>query len=350
MQSVCVGIDVGSSSCKLAVIDKETRKVLRETMVPTTAPALREQMQGLRGYEVHVHLEAGELAEWVRFVCKPLAAGVVVSHPTLNAYIAKDYRKNDKVDALKLAELLALKKYTPVYYTDDPRRAEFKRVMQLYLRVVKALSQRKTAIKIALRRVGIIEKGQTVYSPEGRAAAFKRLTESPMAGDVTRVAIESLYSLMDITQQQQRQMLRSFKPLTAHFPEIARFEEVPGVGYALACRFSAYVVDPARFSNKRKLWQYSGLGVSSRSSDDKALSREALDPACVHALKAMSRTAVLAAVRCKEENVIKRTVQAILRRGGSAVSARLTAQRKLVAILRAIWIGGTNYRNDPVKT
>lgn len=349
MKTVCVGIDVGSSSCKIAVIDKETRKLLHRATVPTTAPALLAELRAWRGYEVHVHLEASEMAEWVRFVCKPAAARVTVSHPTDNLYIARDRKKNDERDALKLAEAAALEKYTVVYYTDDPVRAEFKRIVQLYDRVVKALTQRKNAIKTALRRVGIIEKGTTVYSEEGRTAVLAILAQSPMAGPATRTAIEELFALMDSTDAHRRKILNALRPFEALLPELKRFQEVPGIGFPLACRFSAYVTDPKRFPNKRKFWQYCGLGISRRSSDDKPLGREALDPKCVRALKAMSRSAVLSACRCKEDNVIKRTVQAVLDRGGDATHARLTAQRKILALLRAMWIDGTNYREDMKK-
>ena len=349
MKAVCVGIDVGSSSCKLAVIDKETRKVMHTATVVTTAPALLAQIQALRGYEIHVHVEAGELAEWVRYICKPLVKRFVVSHPTLNAYIARDYRKNDKVDALKLAELLALEKFTAVYYTDDPQRAEFKRVVQMYERVGKATTQRKLVIKGSLRRVGIIEKGTVVYSEEGRVEVLKRLAKSPMTTAVTHMAIGELYGLLDATEKHRRNIREALRPLAAHFPEITRFQEVPGVGFALACRFSAYVEDAARFPNKRKLWQYCGLGISVRSSNDTPLGREGLDPRFVRPLKSMSRSAVLAALRCKKDNVLKRTYRAIVDRGGDTTHARLTTQRKLVALLRAIWIGGTSYREDPVK-
>ena len=349
MKTVCVGIDVGSSSCKLAVIDKETRKLLHRATVPTTAPALWAELRALRGHEVHVHLEASEMAEWVRFVCKPAVGRVTVSHPTDNLYIARDRKKHDERDALHLAEAAALEKYTPVYYTDDPVRAEFKRIVQLYDRVVKALTQRKNSIKTAFRRVGIIEKGTAVYSEEGRKAVLETLALSPMAGTATRTALEELYALMDSTETHRRRILQAIRPLAAQLREIKRFEEVPGIGFALACRFSAYVTDPKRFPNKRKLWQYCGLGISSRSSDDKPLGREALDPKCVRALKAMSRSAVLSACRCKEDNVIKRTFQAVLDRGGEATHARLTAQRKILALLRAMWIDGTNYRDEDMK-
>lgn len=344
METVCVGIDVGSSSCKIAVIETESRKHLHEATVATVATALVAQMQALRAYEVHVHLEASDMAEWVRYVIKPHVKRVIVSHPKMNAYIGRDPRKNDKIDARKLAELLAIGKYIAVYFHEDTRRGELKRIVQLYEQVVKCVSQRKVAIKTALRRVGVIEKGKELYSEEGRKPVLKRLEASPMASVSTVTAVQELYGLLDAAVKHRRRILQALKPLAAQFPEIGRFDAVAGVGLALACRFAAYVQDPTRFSNKRKLWQYAGLGVCERSSNDNPLGRKMLDPNSVHALKAMSRSAVLAALRCKAPNPIKMTYWMIVNNGGSETHARLTAQRKVVSMLRAMWIQGTEYK------
>jgi hypothetical protein len=50
---------------------------------------------------------------------------VVISHATTNAWIAKDPRKRDSVDAFKLAELLRLSRVHEVYYPDEAHRAGF---------------------------------------------------------------------------------------------------------------------------------------------------------------------------------------------------------------------------------
>ena len=61
------------------------------------------------------------------------------------------------------------------------------------------------------------------------------------------------------------------------FPEIKLLRTMPGVGPIGACRFSAYIHTPSRFSSKRKLWKYSRLSVSHRSSNGKPLRRPKLD-------------------------------------------------------------------------
>src|SRR5437016_1232056 len=98
-----VELDVGSSTCHLVVLDTEGRG-LRNLHFPTSEAKLLAAIAGLPG-EVHVHLEASELAEWICGLLLGRVTRVVISHATTNAWIAKDPRKRDSVDAFKLAEL-----------------------------------------------------------------------------------------------------------------------------------------------------------------------------------------------------------------------------------------------------
>jgi transposase len=57
----------------------------------------------------------------------------------------------------------------------------------------------------------------------------------------------------------------------AQFREVREFQRIPGVGPMAAHVFSAIIEEPARFANKHKLWKYSQLGITDRSSDNKPL-------------------------------------------------------------------------------
>jgi hypothetical protein len=85
----------------------------------------------LRG-ELHIHLEAGELAPWARAVIAPLVQRVVCSHPAANAWLANDADKCDRIDAFKLAKLLRLNRFKEVHYPEQKARREFKTLVQHY--------------------------------------------------------------------------------------------------------------------------------------------------------------------------------------------------------------------------
>lgn len=147
-----VGLDVGPSTCQLVAIDGEGRG-LRNLQVPTSEAKLVAAIADLPG-EVLVHLEASELAGWIRRILQRRVARVVISHATTNAGIAKDPRKRDRVDAFKLAELLRLGRVHEVYYPKEEHRAVFKQLVQHYDNVVAQQIRLKLKIKARLHAQG----------------------------------------------------------------------------------------------------------------------------------------------------------------------------------------------------
>jgi len=107
-----------------------------------------------------------------------------------------------------------------------------------------------------------------------------------------------------------------------------------------AARFSASIQTPDRFSSKRKLWRYCRLGITERSSDGKRLGPKRLDHTGLGRLKDVSRKAFISALHTRSDNAFKRSYQRALARTHNATHARLTTQRKILAVLRAMWKGG----------
>jgi transposase len=336
-----VGLDVGSRTCHVAALDSEGRSV-RNLHFPTSEAQLVAAIADLPG-ALHVHLEASELAGWMRSILNGRVARVAISHATTNAWIAKDPRKRDSVDACKLAELLRVGRVHEVYYPDEAHRAVFKQLMQHYDDVVAQQVRLKRKIKARLRMHGVIVRSKTVYSPCGRMGVLEHI-ESLAA----RQAIAQLYTLLDATRAAQREALLLLRRHARQYPEIGRFQAVPGIGFIGAARFSAYIQTPHRFSSKWKLWRYCRLGITDRSSDGKRRGPRRLDRNGHGRLKDLSRKAPIAALRTREDNAFKRAYQQTLDRTQNALHARLTTQRKILAVLRALWKGGTEYHDDRV--
>src|SRR5262249_47543481 len=145
-KKIYIGLDVGSSTCHMVAVDVEGR-VLQNRHFPTSEAQLREALAEVAG-EVYVHLEASELAGWIRRILKGRVARVVISHATTNAWIAKDPRKRESVDAFKLAELLRLGRIHEVYYPEEEHREVFKQIVQHYDDVVAQQIRLKLKIRL----------------------------------------------------------------------------------------------------------------------------------------------------------------------------------------------------------
>jgi transposase len=340
MNKVYVGLDLGSSSFQQAALNHEGTKMMNRRF-PTSEANLRTAFANQPG-EIHVHLEAGELAPWAASIIAPLVKRVVCSHPRDNAWIAKDGDKCDRVDAYKLAELLRLNRFKQVHYAPDQPRRNFKQLVQHYDELTAHQARWKTKLKARLRMQGVIVTGERLFSRSGRTAVLARIESREV-----RTAIAQIYEVLDQSVAAQEQAPAADAAAAQAFPEIKLLRTVPGVGPIGACRFSAYIHTPSRFSSKRKLWKYSRLSVSHRSSNGKPLRRPKLDYSngCGR-LKDVSRKAFDAAQRSPADNGFKRTYQRALETTHDKTHARLTVQRKILSTLRAIWLTRTPYRDE----
>src|SRR5713226_5435841 len=294
METVYVGLDLGSSAFQQVAM-KTDGSVKENRSFTTSETNLGTSFSDMRG-EIHVHLEAGELAPWAAGVIAPLVKRVVCSHPKDNAWIAKDADKCDRVDAYKLAELLRLNRFKEVHYAPDQPRRNFKQLVQHYDEMTAQQARLKTKLKARLRMQGVIVTGERLFSVTGRKEVLAKVESRDL-----RTAITQLYEVLDQSVAAQTQARLLMLRAAQAFPEIKLFRTAPGVGPIGACRYSAYIHTPSRFSSKRKLWKYCRLSVSHRSSNGKPLRRPRLDRSGCGRLKDVSRKAFDAAVRSRQD-------------------------------------------------
>lgn len=334
-----VGLDLGSSHC-YQVVMKPDGKIVRSRPLPTCEENLRSAFQGFDG-DLLVHLEAGELANWVSEIITPLVKRVVVSHPQSLAWIAKDSRKSDKVDARKLADLLRSDLTHEVFLPSNRSRRTFKQLVRHYDEATRAQAKCKAKLKARLRCLGIIRRDAAVFGKQMRETVLTQISDKFL-----REMFQQLYATLDALLQEMKVAKQLMLEAAQQFPEIKLLQTAPGIGSIGACRFVAYIQTPFRFSNKRKLWRYCRLGVAHRSSDGKLLAHPRLDRNGCGALKDVSRKAFDAALRCEKDNSFKRAYEQTLAKTHNKVHARLTVQRKIVATLRAMWLSHQPYRAD----
>src|SRR5437762_1324669 len=196
MGIVYVGLDLGSSNFQQVALNHQgVSRVNRE--FSTGEANLIKGFSDLQG-EIHVHLEAGELAPWAISVIAPLVTRVVCSHPQSNAWIAKDADKCDRIDAYKLAELLRVNRFKEVHYAPDQPRRNFKQLVQHYDELTAQQARLKTKLKARLRMRGVIVTGERLFSSKGRQEVLARVESRDL-----RTAITQLYSVLDQSVEAQ---------------------------------------------------------------------------------------------------------------------------------------------------
>lgn len=218
--------------------------------------------------------------------------------------------------------------------------AGFKAVVKHYDRMVRRTTTLMVQIKACLRGQGVMTQSKKVYGNQGRAEVISRVKRPEI-----REMLMQDYRLLDHLLKERAEARSLVVRLSESFEVIERFRQIPGVDYVLAARFVAYVQNPHRF-NKRELWSFSCLGIVKRESAGTSLGREHLNKAGKGSMRDLSRKAFNGAMITKRDNGIKIFYRQSRARTGNADHARLNTQRKILAVMPAMWRDGTEYSDE----
>ena len=335
------GIDVGSSICELSVEDQEGHEVFHRpfsTGEKNLLQVVHEARQQCRG-KLHLAIEEGEMAQWLAGILRPQVDRFVICDPKRNAWIARDRYKNDRVDARRIAKLLRGDFIKEIHHTDDTDRMEFKRVVQHYHSVTRTESILKCQIKSRLRAQGVIIKVNRDPQPDTREAYIARVPS--LHG---QQVLRQLYTLLDAALEAKGNAQKLMVAMGRKFPEVALLRSVYGVGPVWACTFSAYIQTPFRFKDKNKLWKYCGLSITDRSSNGEPLGYHRLDRNGVSMLKNLSFHVFMRNMMADTD--FRRFFRESLERTQDKTHARLNTQRKILAVLWAMWRKMEVYRSQ----
>ena len=122
---------------------------------------------------------------------------------------------------------------------------------------------------------------------------------------------------------------------------IKEFLRIPGVGPIRAITFFAIIITPSRFENKKQVWSYSGLGISTKESGGKVYSKK-LNRRSNRLLKCI-------ALQAAKSNIIQgkgpfyKMYSRHLDQGKTAKNARNTVARKILSTMYYMWLKGFKF-------
>lgn len=183
----------------------------------------------------------------------PLAQRVVVAHPGQLRLIFRSKRKNDRIDAQRLAKLLFLDEVPPVYVPNQNVRA-WRRLITFRQRMIDERTRVKNRLRNLLRQNGI-EAPERLWNRKGLAWLAQLEFPSPT------LALERDL-LLDELQQHQLRVARVERELNTSakiHPGVQLLITIPGVGNRTAEAVMAWIDQPARFTKNKAIGSYFGL-------------------------------------------------------------------------------------------
>jgi len=343
-----IGLDVHQASISIAVLD-ESGKLVMQSVVATRASAILEFLEGLPG-TLHMTFEEGTYSAWLYDLLVQRVSQVVVCNPRKNALL-KAGNKSDRIDALKLAELLRGGMLSPVYHGQNSTRT-LQELARSYRTVTVDTTRVMSRLKAIYRSQAIPYAGKKLYTQRHRGEWLKQLRQP---GLLRRA--ERLYEELDLLQQLRRQAKQELMVESQKHPVCARLRTIPYLGPIRAAVLAARVQTPHRFRSKRQFWAYCGLGLETRSSADyqqiegrlkrsrKKVLIRGLNVDHNHDLKNIFKGAAMSASIFS--GPLQEFYQERLVAGIQPEMARLTLARKIAAIALTIWKKGESF--DPSK-
>lgn len=250
-----IGLDVHFSKSRLCVLDDQG-KLVRDREVRGHWDALAGELKRIKEpfricYEAS--LGYGHLYQTISGI--PQARQVLVAHPGQLRLIFKAKRKNDRVDARKLATLLYLDQVPQVHVPGQDVQS-WRAMIHWRVKLVHHRTAVKNQIRALLKTCGIVPlQGKKLWSKAGSNWIGQQVLP-------TEYELLRLEMLMDELTQLNGKIKRvedTLNKIAGKHPGVALLMSIPGVGIRTAEAFVAHVDNPVRFTSSYQAGVYFGL-------------------------------------------------------------------------------------------
>jgi transposase len=181
-----------------------------------------------------------------------MAERVEVAHPGQLRLIFRSKRKNDSVDAERLAKLLYLDEVPPVY-VPPVRVREWRGLIEHRAKLLYLRTGQKNQVRALLRGLGMTPP-RGLWTRRG-IAWLKALELSEWDQVRMDLLVEEILSL----NEKMRRIEKVLGRIAEKHPGVQLLRTIPGVGIRTAEAVMAYIADPDRFHSIKSIGCYFGI-------------------------------------------------------------------------------------------
>jgi len=321
-----IGLDVHKKTISFCVKDA-SGQVHQEGKIGATRRELDRWIETLPQPRI-IAMEATIFTGWIYDHLRPHAQQVKVAHPLMLRAIAAAKKKNDRIDANKIADGLRCD-FLPECHMASTEIRDRRRTLRYRQLLVRQMVQMKNRVSGLLMETGVSYNKQRLH----RVGYFRELLSSH---EEVHESIRPLLKLSRETivrlQKTEYGLVSSLErdPLLAD--RIRRLRTVPGVGPITALTWALEVGDVSRFRSIRQAISYCGLCGAEKSSADKMMRTPLSKQRNKHIQHVLVEAAKLAPRQDHDLALVYETEK----QKGNANRATLAVARKMVAYLLAV--------------
>lgn len=335
-----IGMDLGDRTFHVCVLDRATGEVVGDGTIGATRAEVERFFGGLD--RSRVVMECGVQSPWVSRLVAAHGHDVVVADARRLRAIWDSPKKNDRRDALVLAQLGAGQPglLHAIRHRDEETQARLC-VLRARERVVDARTSLVTVARGMVKSLGH-------RLPACSAESFPRRVADAVP-EALRPALDPLLAAIRALTETIAGYDREIERLCRACPATQKLRQVPGVGPVTSLAFVLVVGDPSRFSRSRDLGAY--VGVVPKQDQSGTIDRQ------LRITKCGDRMLRRLLVQCAhyvlgpfgEDSDLRRWGLALAERGGKNAKKRATVAvaRKLAVLLHALWVKDRPY--EPLR-
>jgi transposase len=331
-----VGVDLGdqwSSYCILGL----SGETLAEGQFPTRRQEVTDFFAGLAVSRVVI--EVGTHSAWIQEVIAGLGHDVLVANPRMMEGSKRRRRKNDRIDAAKLARLGRVdpKSLFPIRHRSGQVRADL-----LVLRARNALVASRTEL---INTVRALVKTMGARLSNCSSEAFSKKAEMEIPTEL-RETLQPLLRLIATLNEEIKSYDQKIEKLAREkYRHTQLLRQVTGVGPITALAYVLTLETPLRFARSRDVGPYLGLVPKQEDSGDSQpqLGISKAGDQMLRNLLVGSAHYILGPFG--PDTDLRRFGMKLCERGGKNAKKRavVAVARKLAVLLHRLWASGGIY-------
>ena len=339
-ERLTVGVDLGDRWSNFCILGLDGEK-LTEGELQTTPKDFTEFFQSLAA--TRVVMEVGTHSAWARDVVAGCGHEVLVANPRQMEGPKKRKRKNDRIDAYKLARVGRMDPQS--LFPINHRSVEVRQDL---------VAVRARDAVVAVRRDVInttrgLVKGMGARLPKCSSASFPHKVEEVLPAEVREVLLPLVRLVETLSSCIQAYDERIEKVATEKYPHTELLRQVKGVGPLTSLAYVLTLEDPKRFTKSRDVGPYLGLVPKQEDSGDSQpqLRITKMGDMMVRRLLVGSAHYILGPFG--PDTDLRRYGLRLSERGGKNAKKRavVAVARKLAVLLHRLWVSSEVY--EPLR-
>lgn len=214
-------------------------------------------------------MEATMFTGWIYDFLKPYATELKVGNPQMLKAITAAKKKNDRIDAQTLADLLRVNLLPECYMASEELR-ELRRILRYRNLIVQTATKMKNKVSSLLMEVGATYDKKRLHGKKYFKNLLERVEDVPSSVKellkLSRCNVEMFGSV-------QRKLINTLQSNDLIRDRVLRLMSIDGIGEVTALTWVLEVGDPFRFKSSRQAISYCGLCSAQHESAGKEYRR-----------------------------------------------------------------------------